>query len=234
MSSLGKGRVVERDLVRAAQRQLRFAAFFMSGGSLLSAMPAPVWKVSAMKITLERANHEAAVEQLNNVAFGPERYAKTVYRLRENVAPIGKLCFVALGDQDGEDKGALLASLRFWPIAIGEAQTPAVLLGPLAVQPHLRGLGYGKALMRHGIEQARAQGHKLIVLVGDPEYYNPFGFTRAQAGSLSLPGPVEDRRFLALALAPDALEGVGGMIGKPPSARKAAASASLKSRKKRA
>ena len=184
-----------------------------------------------MKITLEQGSHEAAVEQLNDVAFGPERYAKTVYRLRENVAPIAKLCFVALGDRDGEEKGALLASLRFWPIAIGAAKTPAVLLGPLAVQPHLRGLGYGKALMRHGIEQARAQGHKLIVLVGDPEYYNPFGFTRAQAGTLSLPGPVEDRRFLALALTDDALQGVGGMIGKPASAKKAAP---VKARKKRA
>ncbi len=202
----------------------------MSGRPLAEAAPAPAWKVTAMKITLEQASHEAAVEQLNDVAFGPERYAKTVYRLRENVAPIAKLCFVALGDRDGEERGALLASLRFWPIAIGAAKTPAVLLGPLAVQPHLRGLGYGKALMRHGIEQARAQGHKLIVLVGDPEYYNPFGFTRAQAGSLSLPGPVEDRRFLALALTDDALQGVGGMIGKPVMARKAVAAAKKRKR----
>lgn len=163
-----------------------------------------------MKIMVERPQDAAPVEQLNNVAFGPDRHAKTVYRLRENVAPDAALCFVALGEE-----GELLASLRFWPIAIGAARTPAVLLGPLAVQPHLRGLGYGKALMRHGIEQARLQGHKVIVLVGDPEYYNPFGFTREQALALQLPGPVEERRFLALGLTPDALKGVSGMIGKP-------------------
>jgi predicted N-acetyltransferase YhbS len=174
-----------------------------------------------MKITVERPSHQAAVEQLNDVAFGSERYGKTVYRLRDGVAPIGKLNFVALGDTPA-DKNALLASLRFWPIAIGKDAMPAVLLGPLAVQPHLRGLGHGKALMRHGIEQAKAQGHKIIVLVGDPEYYNPFGFTRDQARTFSLPGPVEERRFLALALTPDALDGVGGMIGKPPSAQAAA------------
>jgi len=186
-----------------------------------------------MKIVLEQPKHAAAVEQLNDVAFGPDRYAKTVYRLRENVAPLGALCFVGLGEE-GAEKGKLLASLRFWPIAIGKAQTPAVLLGPLAVQPALRGLGYGKALMRHGIAQARALGHTLIVLVGDPEYYNPFGFTRDQALSLSLPGPVEQRRFLALALEPGALEGVGGMIGKPPVAAKPALAAPAKVKKKRA
>jgi predicted N-acetyltransferase YhbS len=180
-----------------------------------------------MKIILEQPKHAAAVEQLNDVAFGPDRYAKTVYRLRENVAPVGALCFVAV-----DDKGRLLASLRFWPIAIGAEHTPAVLLGPLAVQPQLRGLGYGKALMHHGIEQAKALGHKLVVLVGDPEYYNPFGFTREQALPLSLPGPVEERRFLALALEPGALKGVGGMIGKPAAAGKAASQTPAKKRKR--
>jgi predicted N-acetyltransferase YhbS len=170
-----------------------------------------------MKISLERAAHGPAVEALNDVAFGAERYGKTVYRLRDGVAPVAALCFVALGEQN-----ELLASLRFWPIAIGKDARPAVLLGPLAVQPELRGLGYGKALMRRGIEQARALGHKVIVLVGDPEYYNPFGFTRELALSLALPGPVEERRFLALGLAPGALDGVSGMIGKPPAAQAAA------------
>ena len=88
------------------------------------------------------------------------------------------------------------------------------------MQPELRGLGYGKALMRHGIAQARAQGHRIIVLVGDPEYYNPFGFTREQALGLALPGPVEERRFLALGLTAGALEGVGGMIGQRRDAAK--------------
>lgn len=173
-----------------------------------------------MKIMVERPQDAAPVEKLNDVAFGSDRYGKTVYRLRDGVAPEARLCFVALGEKG--EKGELLASLRFWPIAIGETKSPAVLLGPLAVQPELRGMGYGKALMRHGIEQARLQGHKMIVLVGDPEYYNPFGFTREQALALKLPGPVEERRFLALGLTPDALDGVAGMIGKPPGLAKAA------------
>ena len=52
------------------------------------------------------------------------------------------------------------------------------MLGPLAIAPELRGLGYGKALMWHAMAQARMQGHSRIILVGDPEYYNQFGFRR--------------------------------------------------------
>ena len=52
------------------------------------------------------------------------------------------------------------------------------MLGPLAISPELRGLGYGKALMWHSMAQSRLQGHSRIILVGDPEYYNQFGFRR--------------------------------------------------------
>lgn len=162
-----------------------------------------------MKIVPERPQDAAAIESLNDAAFGPNRAHKTVYRLRDGLPPEPALCFVALDDDD-----RLCASLRFWRIAIGAAKAPALLLGPLAVVPELRGQGYGKALMRHGIEEARRLGHRLIVLVGDPEYYNPFGFTREAALALALPGPVEERRFLALPLVADALDGVRGMIGR--------------------
>ena len=186
-----------RDLVHAYFAYPAIQVYLALGTA--SAVAALWWDHSAMSLLVA-------------AAFGPDRMQKTVYKLREGARPIRELCFVAL-----DEKGKLVASLRFWPIVINE-QWPAVLLGPLAVAPELRGLGYGKALMRHGIEQARAQGHKVIVLVGDPEYYNPFGFTREQALTLALPGPVEERRFLALGLVPGALDGVSGMIGKRPAA----------------
>jgi predicted N-acetyltransferase YhbS len=108
----------------------------------------------------------------------------------------------------------MVASIRNWPILIGETW-PAVMLGPLAVSPELRGLGYGKALMWHSMAQSRLQGHSRIVLVGDPEYYNQFGFRRDLALLLQLPGWVEERRFLALELVAESMAGVQGMIGKP-------------------
>jgi predicted N-acetyltransferase YhbS len=103
--------------------------------------------------------------------------------------------------------------LRFWPVALPNGGA-ALLLGPIAVRPDLAGKGYGKALMRHGIAAARAQGWPAILLVGDEAYYAPLGFTRAAAENLQLPGPVERERFLALELTPGALDGVQGTVGR--------------------
>jgi predicted N-acetyltransferase YhbS len=88
------------------------------------------------------------------------------------------------------------------------------MLGPLAIAPELRGLGYGKALMWHSMAQSRIQGHSRIILVGDPEYYNQFGFRRDLALNIQLPGWVEERRFLALELVAGSMIGVHGMVGK--------------------
>jgi predicted N-acetyltransferase YhbS len=169
-----------------------------------------------MRIVRERRGDGPAIEAMIATAFGPDRMQKTVYKLREGVRPIRELCFVA---RDQSDK--LVASLRFWPILINE-RWPAVLLGPLAVAPELRGLGYGKALMWQGLARCRELGISRVILVGDPEYYNPFGFRRDLALNLQLPGWVEERRFLALETIAGAMVGVHGMIGKavsPPRPR---------------
>ena len=161
-----------------------------------------------MRILRERKAHGRAVEALVAAAFGPDRMGKTVYKLREGVKPTADLCFVAL-----DDTGKLVASLRFWPISIN-GKWPATLLGPLAVAPALRGLGYGKALMWHSLARCRELAIARVILVGDPEYYRPFGFRRDLALHLQLPGLVEDRRFLALETIGGAMVGVHGMIGK--------------------
>jgi GNAT superfamily N-acetyltransferase len=98
----------------------------------------------------------------------------------------------------------MVASIRNWPILINDK----------SISPELRGLGYGKALMWHSMAQSRMLGHSRIILVGDPEYYNQFGFRRDLALNIQLPGWVEDRRFLALELVAGSMIGVHGMIGK--------------------
>src|SRR5262245_63015060 len=103
---------------------------------------------SMWDIRAEREGDARAIDALVDRCFGPGRYAKTAYRLREGVAPEPKLSFVAIGD------GVLLGSVRFWPIVIGSRSS--LLLGPLAVEPELRGKGIGIALMQRGIEEARS------------------------------------------------------------------------------
>lgn len=149
------------------------------------------------------------IEPLLDRTFGPSRTGRTVYRLRENLPALPQLSFVAVNDDD-----SMIASLRFWPILIGRTRHPAVLLGPLAVEPALQGRGIGKALVRHGLTAAKRLGYKVCVVVGEPEYYAPFGFKSAPAAGLLLPGPVDPRRFQVLELTPGALENIKGMIGR--------------------
>jgi len=163
-----------------------------------------------MLIVNEEPRHAADIESLLVEGFGPDRHRKTVYRLREGVAPIDALCLVA----EAED-GTLRGTLRFWPVDIvGPAggRVPALLLGPIAVAGGLRKTGVGSLLMRAGLERARALGHRIVLLVGDESYYGRFGFRRELAERLALPGPVEIERFLALELVEGALDGVSGMV----------------------
>ncbi len=170
-------------------------------------------------ISPERPSDAAQIENLLDLTFGSGRTAKTVYRLREGVAPIKALSFsVRQGSR-------LLGSIRYWPISIGESAAPAVMLGPVAVHPDFQGQGIGRALIRHSLYAATRQGHKLCMLVGDKAYYEPFGFIAAAERGLEMPGWVELERFQIMELVPGALEGVSGMIGKPkmPRSRKSAA-----------
>jgi predicted N-acetyltransferase YhbS len=165
------------------------------------------------EIRPERPHDLALIEPLLDRSFGPDRQARTVYRLREGLAPVPELCFAAADRHD-----QMLASLRFWPIRI--ARLAAILLGPLAVEPALQGRGMGRALVAHGMAEARRHGHRLCVVVGEPEYYRPYGFVNAPSRGLSLPGPVDPRRFQVAEIEPGALadlagrDGRGGHIGR--------------------
>jgi predicted N-acetyltransferase YhbS len=156
------------------------------------------------QIRNERDDDAAAVEALITLGFGAGRFAKTAYRLREGVKPDARLCFVA------EENKNLLGAVRFWPILIGGQRS--LLLGPLAVQPALRGRGIGLALMNRGIEEARLLGCETIILVGDESYYGRAGFARLKAGQVKFPGPVDPARILGLALKPGAVEKLSGAI----------------------
>jgi predicted N-acetyltransferase YhbS len=162
-----------------------------------------------MKTSPETPEDRDDIERLLDLAFGPDRAGKTVYRLRAGVEPIAELCTVIR--VDGELKG----SLRYWPVVIGEARVPALLLGPVAVLPQDRGRGYARALIWDSLEVARRLGYGIVLLVGDEPYYVKFGFTRAFTKALELPGPVDLNRFLGLELTPRALAGVSGMLQKP-------------------
>jgi predicted N-acetyltransferase YhbS len=162
--------------------------------------------LASLTIRMEIAFDEAARERLLDRCFGEARFLKTCERLREGRLPAEGLALTAV-----DAAGRLVGTLRLWPIAIG-ASHPALLLGPLAVSPELRSLGLGAALMREGLSRAAALGHRAVLLVGDAPYYARFGFSDALTETLSLPGPYERERFLALELVPGALAGATGLV----------------------
>jgi predicted N-acetyltransferase YhbS len=143
-----------------------------------------------------------SILRLNERVFGPGRFARTAYRLRETAPPDLSLSFVAR-------VGTLLVGANaMTPIVIGA--TPALLLGPLIVEPVFRSQGIGEALVTRSLEAARAAGAKLTILVGDEPYYARMGFSPAPAGRIVLPGPVDPERVLYCELQPGAFEGVSG------------------------
>jgi len=153
-----------------------------------------------LRLLRERVRDDEAIEEMNEAAFGPDRTHKTVYRLREDVKPIKELCFVAI-----DQKGRMVASIRNWPILINE-RWPAILLGPLAISPELRGLGYGKALMTTALAALSPQAPLPQVMIGDAEYYGRFwGFSNAHTQEWTLPGPFERHRLLVRCDNPEVL-----------------------------
>ena len=150
----------------------------------------------------ETPDDAAAIERLNARVFGPGRFARSAYRVRESADPDLSLSFVAR-------VGTLLVGANaMTPIDIGGA--PALLLGPLIVEPVFRSQGIGEALVTRSLEAAKAAGWKLVILVGDEPYYARMGFKPVPPGRIALPGPVDPARMLYCELEPGALEAAKG------------------------
>ena len=147
----------------------------------------------------------AAREALLDLSLGDERFTKPSERLREGRRPAEGLAFTA------SDRGRVVGTVRLWDVSAGPGR-PALLLGPLAVDPDVRGRGIGSALMGRAIEEARRLGHRAVLLVGDAPYYARFGFSAEPTQELWLPGRYDPARFLALELADGALAGARGLV----------------------
>src|SRR6202022_832603 len=163
----------------------------------------------SLTILAETANDAQAIERLNARTFGPGRFVLSAYRLREHIEHRLDLSFTArIGT-------LLVGSVRQLPLCIGD--TPALLLGPLTVEPPFRSRGIGRALLDRALGEAKAKGHRLVVLVGDDAYYGRVGFKRVPKGRAMMPGPVDYNRLLVAELADAAFDGVPGRI--PPAWR---------------
>ena len=109
--------------------------------------------------------------------------------------------------------GTLIGSVRYAPVRLEDK--PGLMLGPLVVHPAWKGRGAGLKLMQVSLEAARGQGDAWVILVGDEPYYARVGFGRVAEGNITLPGPVDPKRLLALELRPGVLAGLSGVVLPP-------------------
>lgn len=157
-----------------------------------------------LTIRHEHSADAGTIEKLHERAFGPGRFAKTAYRLREGVTPIPTLSYVAL-------VGTLVVgSIRLTPIMVGD--TPALLLGPLAVEQAFSSIGIGMSLIDRAVDMAKAEGHRVILLVGDEPFYARAGFVVMPFNKVEMPGPVDPKRLLALDLVEGSIAQLSGRI----------------------
>ncbi|MGB6651807.1 MAG: N-acetyltransferase [Xanthobacteraceae bacterium] len=158
----------------------------------------------SLTILPETPDDTAAIERLHERTFGPGRFARTAYRLREQAAHRLDVSFTA------RTGTLLVGSVRLSPVRIGD--TKALLLGPLTVEPAFRERGVGQALIERALKEAKAKGHRLVILVGDEAYYGKSGFKPVPPGRATMPGPVDPARLLVAELEEGAFEGVSGPI----------------------
>jgi predicted N-acetyltransferase YhbS len=158
----------------------------------------------SLTIHVETPDDAAAIERLHERTFGPGRFARTAFRIREKIPHRLDLSFIArIGT-------LMVGSVQLSPIRIGE--TAALLLGPLTVEPPFRGRGIARALIARALAEATAQGHRLVLLVGDEPYYGQSGFRPVPKGQVTMPGPVDPARVLVAELVDGAFTGVGGPV----------------------
>ncbi len=174
-------------------------------------------KSAAGIVRLEQDRDGDCIQKMYCEAFGPGRFARTAYRIREGGDFARQIsCVVEHRDKAGEKQACIAGTIRFSRIGIGQDRDKkrgkALLLGPLVVSEHYRGYNYGIALMRHGLELARLAGFDLVILVGDLAYYQKAGFRLITAGDICLPAPYDPGRLLAYEIRPGCLEHYRGLI----------------------
>jgi putative acetyltransferase len=155
-------------------------------------------------VRTESAEDRAAIYAVNEAAFGGREESELVDRLRED----GSVLLSLVAEIEGRVAGHILFSRMF--LDTGADLFPAAALAPMAVLPERQRQGIGGALIRAGLDAMRAQGERIVIVVGHAEYYPRFGFSPKLAAALESPFPPEV--FMALELAPAALDGVRGKV----------------------
>ncbi len=130
-----------------------------------------------------------AVYEVVSSAFCHLAEADLVKELRE----AGDSVVSLVAEEDGQIVGHILLSRM-------DAPFPALALAPVSVIPTRQRSGIGSALVKSAVNRARSKGWAAIFVLGDPNYYERFGFERKAAAGFT--SPYAGRHFMVLKLLP--------------------------------
>lgn len=161
-----------------------------------------------LTIRAERDADRAAIFEVHARAFPTDAEARLVDALRDEGAAVVSLV--------AERDGCVVGHILFSPVRVAMpsgVDVAALGLAPLAIDPRVQNGGIGAALVRAGLEAARAAGHELVFVLGHAAYYPRFGFEPAAPRGFHYEGgPAFDRAFFVAPLAPRACTGRSGVV----------------------
>jgi putative acetyltransferase len=182
---------------------LREAASAKAGENGNPVFLTPILNESSSMILIlpEKEEFHSAIHEVNTLAFGQENEARLVENLRKSCSFNAQLSLAAL------EEGKIVGHILFSPITIEskKGSLPALAIAPMAVHPEFQNQGIWSRLVEEGLERCRSLSHKIVVVVGHPEFYPRFGFTQARGKGLEAPFPVPDESFMVAELVPGAL-----------------------------
>ena len=166
-----------------------------------------------MNITIRIENEKDYINigEINNLAFKQKNEAFLIEELRKTKDFISELSLVA------ELEGKIVGHILFYPVKIKDREIDYVTLSlaPMCVHPNYQRKGIGSKLVREGLKRAREKGYGSVIVIGYPEYYPRFGFSKASMFDIKAPFDVPDNAFMALELVENALEDVKGIVEYP-------------------
>ena len=142
-----------------------------------------------VSLRLEQPADDPAIERLLDLGFSSNRRQRGVYSLRAPGGQAFPVCQVAVA------AGAIVATLRFWPVALA-GYASVYLLGPLSVAAAWRHRGLGATMVEAGLALVDRAGIEAVVVSGEPDFYRRFGFIAGAPLGLVLPPPVEPERIM--------------------------------------
>jgi putative acetyltransferase len=159
-----------------------------------------------MNIRLEQPADEAQVRAVNEKAFGRPEEAGIVDRLRLSCPEAISL----VADDGGEVVGHIIFTVVFIDSPKGKLWGRG--LAVMAVLPDRQRQGIGSRLIERGLDLLREEKCPFVIVVGHPEYYPRFGFTRASGYNLSSQWEgMPDEAFMVLVMDQGAMQGVSGV-----------------------